>query len=934
MTRSGWLAATALIAMAAPAWAGETPLYQPAPAWVELAAVPPLSSFQGEPPAMLLFDGQQRIEDGRSWEYVDVATRAGSAEALAQLSSLTLPWAPDKGDLIIHQLVLIRGDQVIDLLAGGKTFSVLRREENLEAREITGILTATMAVEGVQVGDILRIRYSTTMKDDALAGHVQTVTPLFAAPLRIGSGRLRVQWPKAAAVSWKMQATGDAPKVVTRGGLSELNLILPLAKQPEMPDDAPLRYRHPPLFELSTFASWNDVSRTMAPLYATDGLIAPDAPLAAELAKLKAMPGGDRGRIAAALRLVQDHVRYLAVGMNGGNYVPQTPAQTWTLRYGDCKAKTLLLLALLRGLGIEAEPVLASARMGDFVAQRLPSVAAFDHVFVRVVTAGRPLWLDGTGSGDRVEDLDDAPPFGTVLPLRMAGADPMRIEPHANARALVDLSVDADESGSVKLPSVFDAVAVMRGQAAVMINLALDRMDAKQRDDMIRQVFASQIGTSQFSNLGVTQDSASATVTLRARGVTTTPWYRNDNRYRRAVGKALDGISFAPDRARPAWLDIPVATPPPSGMRYHLRLKLPDGGKGYALEGEQDVARKVAGFDLRRHVTLQDGMLEVEERADATGVEIPAAQVPDERDRLATAEALAPRLVAPVTPLYHWDVSPKDLAAWPQVRRIEEAFAGAIALTPDEVHGYSSRAIFRWAVGDRRNALADIDKAMTIEPDTGLYLLRADWRFKLGDLPGALADARTARQLDPSSLAAIGAVATYLAEGGKLEEAMAMVDQRIAIGGETRDGYRSLKSSLLGTYGDASQAVALLDAHIAEKPGMAMLLNERCWIKATRKIALDSAPQDCTRAIELSQSSVAALDSRAMVWFRMGRPEDALRDLDAVITQAPGQERSRFMRGIVLRRLGRVADGDVDLAVARRIDPHVDADFARFGIKP
>ena len=79
---------------------------------------------------------------------------------------------------------------------------------------------------------------------------------------------------------------------------------------------------------------------------------------------------------------------------------------------------------------------------------------------------------------------------------------------------------------------------------------------------------------------------------------------------------------------------------------------------------------------------------------------------------------------------------------------------------------------------------------------------------------------------------------------------------------------------------------------------------------------------------------MAAIDSRAMLWFRMGRFEDALRDLDVVVAQEPEKAPSRFMRGIVLKRLGRNSDGDAELVIARRIDPHIPATYARFGITP
>lgn len=917
----------------APAFAGETPLYQSAPAWIEKATMPKLPT-DGEPPSMMILDSQQRIEKGQLWTYADIATRAGSAEALTQLSSLTLPWSPDKGDLIIHELSILRGDEVIDALAGDKRFAVLRREQGLEALQINGILTATMAVEGVRVGDVVRLRYSVTSKDVALGGHVQNVDILPASPLRLGYGRARIQWADDSQTRWKLLASGIDAKPQKKGGFTELTFAVPLAKQPEMPGDAPSRYNHPPLIELSTFASWADVSKTMAPLYATDGLIAEGSPLAAELAKLKALPGSPREKAAAALQLVQDHVRYLAIGMNGGNYVPQKPVDTWTLRYGDCKAKTLLLLALLRGLGIEAEPVLANSSSGDFVPDRLPSAAAFDHVLVRATIDGRSLWLDGTGLGSRLEDLDDTPRFGSVLPVRSAGADLMAIQTHANARPTIDIRVDADESGHERLPSVFDAVAVLRGQFATMINTALGQMDAKRRDEMIRGFFTEQVGQAQISEVGVAMDPAAATVTLRAHGVTTAAWKLVDQRYRRDVGKLANDVNFEPDRARPAWLAIPAATSAPLGVRYHLRLRLPNGGKGYVVEGDQNFRKTVAGYDVRRTLELRDGILDLDERTDATGVEIAADRIPDERDALATVRALSPHVIGPAKPSYLWDYPNATIAAWPQARAIAATFDKAIAADPEEASGYTSRASFYWGIGDYRKALADTDKAIAIQPDLDLYLQRGFRRFKSGDIAGALADSRMARQLDPSSSGAILATATYLAESGKLDEAIAMVDQKIAIGGDARDGYRSFKASLLGTYGDPQKAIEIVDAQLAEKPGMTALFNERCWLKGSRNVQLDSALQDCTRAVEMSSGSMAALDSRAMLWFRVGRLDDALRDLDAVVAQEPGKEPSRFMRGVVLRRLGRMSEGDVEIAAARRLDPRIDALYGRFGIKP
>jgi tetratricopeptide (TPR) repeat protein/transglutaminase-like putative cysteine protease len=931
--RAGLIGFVALAA--APAEAGDVPLYQAAPAWVVAAPLPDgAAAAAADAPAMILYDVQQRMEDGRLWSYADSATRISSPEMLAQFSTLTLPWMPDKGDLIVHEVSILRDGKRIDLLGQGQKFTVLRREQSLEQRELTGILTATLALEGLQVGDVVRIRLTTTARDEALGGRVQTLAPLPAEPLRIGLARMLYSWPAASAPRWKVHAEGVKAAPVRKGDYTELSLTLPAPKQPEMPDDAPLRYRHPPLIEISTFADWADVSKVMAPLYATDGAIAPGSPLAAEVAAIVKAEASPLGRAQRALELVQDKVRYLMVGMDGGNYVPQKPARTWEVRYGDCKAKTLLLLAMLQAMDIEAEPVLAHTALGDFVAERLPSAAAFNHVLVRATIGGESLWLDGTGAGARLADIHDTPAFRHVLPIRAAGAGLMAVATHVNARPVVDLAIDSDESASPDLPTVFDATATVRGQPAAMLTLANAQLGEKEKRETIAQFFQSMLGEAQFSTATMTPDPAAGIVTLTAHGVATTRWTTEDRKRKRSLARAFEGLNFAPDRARPAWKAIPVAVPDPDGMRFRLRLRLPDGGRGYTMEGEPDLKARLAGYDLTRTLRVAGDVLTLDERIDSTGGEIPAGQNAAERDRIATAKARAPRLVAPDSAPRRWDLTDADRARSSQIKGVEAVFEKAIAADPEEASGYVSRANFRKGLGDRRGALADLGRAIAIEPTVDLHLERAAIAWELGDFAAAAADAEAARALDPSSTDATERVAWLKAERGDLAGALALIDERIALGGDTSQAYRAAKATLVGEFGDPAEAVKLFDALISDKPGSPSLLNGRCWAKGTRSVMLDTALKDCTESIELSSSTVAALDSRAMVWYRMGRYEEALRDLDAALAQAPGEAQSRFLRAIVLERLHRDADAARELQVARRISPAVDKTYARYGIKP
>src|SRR5687768_15674599 len=125
------------LACSAPALAGEEVLYQPAPDWAEQAALP--AARPGPP--ILLYDDQRRIEEGRLSSYIDRAIRVDNPQMLTNVGTIQAQWMPDKGDLIVHRVSILRGTEEIDVLAQGARFEVLRRERQLEQRMIDGSYT-------------------------------------------------------------------------------------------------------------------------------------------------------------------------------------------------------------------------------------------------------------------------------------------------------------------------------------------------------------------------------------------------------------------------------------------------------------------------------------------------------------------------------------------------------------------------------------------------------------------------------------------------------------------------------------------------------------------------------------------------------------------------------------------------------------------------
>jgi tetratricopeptide (TPR) repeat protein len=400
-----------------------------------------------------------------------------------------------------------------------------------------------------------------------------------------------------------------------------------------------------------------------------------------------------------------------------------------------------------------------------------------------------------------------------------------------------------------------------------------------------------------------------------------------------ALDHVVAGLSFEPDRARAAWAAIPVATAAPDAMALTTRLHLPAGVPGFALDGDTTLATTLAGRTVSRTARLDGDTVIAEERMATTGAEIAAAAVPVERARVALAKKRLFEVVAPAALPPAWEVAEAGKRDG-RFKPLLAAYAADIASNAKEARPYGNRANFLLGIYDWQGALADLNRAIALEPSVALYLQRAYVRNVLHDDAGRLADIQAARALDPGSLGALNLLATWNVDHGQRDAGLALLQERIDAGGENKVDVIAAKAELLARAGDREGAVALLDETIRTRPGNAGLLDNRCWIKGLLDTGLDTALKDCTRSIELAETSVAALDSRALIYFRLKRYDDALADLAAVLDQQPDMASSLFLRGVIRARTGQPAAAKADLAAVAIMDPLLAAERKRFGIMP
>ena len=150
------------------------------------------------------------------------------------------------------------------------------------------------------------------------------------------------------------------------------------------------------MIELSELETWNDVSKLGAVHYRFPEEDASDE-LKSVAEKLRSDFESEAEKVTAAIRFVQDEIRYVGIEEGGRAYIPISPDVTLERCFGDCKDKTVLLNALLRELGIASSPVYVDMDEGRSLSDRLPSPLAFDHVVLRIdLKSGTAVYCDCT----------------------------------------------------------------------------------------------------------------------------------------------------------------------------------------------------------------------------------------------------------------------------------------------------------------------------------------------------------------------------------------------------------------------------------------------------------------------------------------------------------------------------------------------------------
>lgn len=176
---------------------------------------------------------------------------------------------------------------------------------------------------------------------------------------------------------------GEAPAITEEVGMPALNSVT-----------ARLSY--------SSVPSWDDVYNWYKGL--AKDRYTPDEAIEEIVNQLTRDLITDEDKIRAIYHFVASQIRYVGIELGRSAYQPSPAVEVLKKRYGDCKDKTTLIIAMLELVGIEAFPVLMSPAPYEPIDLELPSVGQFSHIIVAIPRGGGGqevpdyLWFDATAS--------------------------------------------------------------------------------------------------------------------------------------------------------------------------------------------------------------------------------------------------------------------------------------------------------------------------------------------------------------------------------------------------------------------------------------------------------------------------------------------------------------------------------------------------------
>jgi len=527
---------------------------------------------------------QELLPSGLDRVHVQQLYLVGTDSALETHRVSTIRYSPSSEELrVVHARAWKPNGLVLDAQELGA------REDS----DTPGSMYYDMSLEqfrfsGLEIGDVVELEYSLVPR--------RRSTPYngYFGELVLFAGRGPEQLKRyvliaPAAQKLFVHAEKIAPASVSAGNGSQIFIwesraVAALPREPRSPGVTEIS----PYVHVSTMGDWKQLGSWYADLIRPQ--FALDQSLKDELLRITNGLHTDKEKVSAIQEFVLRSTHYVALEFGIYSYKPYPVTQIYARRFGDCKDKASLMIALLRAAGIEAEIALVRTRSLGDVAIEPASIAVFNHAIVYVPKYD--LWLDGTAEyAGRELPLEDQGALS--LTVSLSGAAQIRHIPMSRAADNYTRHVIRGELSAQGVIQ-FSGSTTTRGEDAP--GLRHDLAVREQQLDTFRRDLAEVFPNVHVDSVAVHgAEVLSSSVSVEFQGALNSP------QYKRVVSLSSSWMprSYVAALAGSSARTQDLVLPSPWTTEEEIHIALPEGAEVTSLPRDQNITGAFGSLRLR-----------------------------------------------------------------------------------------------------------------------------------------------------------------------------------------------------------------------------------------------------------------------------------------------------------------------------------------------
>lgn len=328
------------------------------------------------------------FDNGLGRVITDRVIKVVDAQKAAGLQSFGFPYTQgrERLDILVAERITKDGRhepamRVVDNGPGGK-----------EGGVYTDVASKTVVLGKLADGDLVHVRTRKELvgQQNLFGDFFGTLEPIQGV-VPVKRFRLVVEAPPGRALAWGGR---NAPRPVVReeGGRRVYDFVVKDTPALEVEQGMPPWLEQASFVSVSTYASWDALGAWY------EKLVAPQLALNDELKTIardiKASSKNEEEIVRRVYEYVVTATRYVGIELGIHGWKPYPVTEIHRRKYGDCKDKASLLVALLREAGVPANIALVRTANIGVIEPDPPSMWTFNHAIAYVPSLD--LFLDGT----------------------------------------------------------------------------------------------------------------------------------------------------------------------------------------------------------------------------------------------------------------------------------------------------------------------------------------------------------------------------------------------------------------------------------------------------------------------------------------------------------------------------------------------------------